>query len=104
MKVELPEQVGAAVAAKLRTSHDPDLRAMAKSLDKVLKRPRSLKLSGPELDAAVQCIQAALAVNTSGQEIPRPGFLPKLQAQDARNAKAKLQGMLEREQAAAHAG
>lgn len=95
MKVELPERVGAAVAAKLRNSEDPDLQVMAKSLQKVLDRP-SLKLEAPELEAAIVCIAAALRVNTSGKPIPRPRFLSASQEQHARNAMAKLEGIWRR--------
>lgn len=103
MKVELPERVGAAVAAKLRNSEDPDLQVMAKSLQKVLDRP-NLKLEAAELEAAVVCIAAALRVNTSGEPIPMPRFLSASQEQHAWNAMAKLEGIRMRERQAVASG
>ncbi len=102
MKVELPERVGAAVAAKLADSKDPDLQVMAKSLQKVLDRP-SLKLEQAELQAAVVCIAAGLRANNGG-EPPRPRFLSANQEQHARNAMAKLEGIRMRERQAVAGG
>jgi hypothetical protein len=95
MKVDVSEQTAALAVAQLRESADPNVKALVRSLDRVLQRPAPLRLDADELEATILAVEYTLettGMDTAGQEDAAQRALPKLRA------------LFERERTRAHAG